>query len=107
MRTLEEIVKEVIRDRLLRLDDNKNATAKSLGISAKTLRNNLERYGIKTAKELEKKAPEYVKKVTQPKTKKARPAIETYSWEDDPNFDTGYLEPTPEERDDWNSRDYF
>jgi hypothetical protein len=79
MKTLREIESEVIRDRLLRLDWNKAAVAKSLGITVEGLKGKLFKHGILT----QSKETSKIKEVKE----------------------TGYQDPTPQERDEWYNQD--
>lgn len=121
MKTLDELEAEIIRDRMLRLDDNKSAVAKSLGITLKTLYTKLERLGLHKKGEpvprgRPRKKPtieELQGKVKAAMAKGLEAAAKIKFKEPDRDyFDRlanvdDYREPTPEERDDWYNRDSF
>lgn len=49
----------------------------------------------------------YLEKLEEQRKKRIERQKPTLHWEDDPDFDTGYEQPTPEERDEWYNRDRF
>ena len=82
MKTLKQLTEEIILERLKVCKGNRTVAAKSLGLSIRGFRMMLARAGVKKLKQ----NPLTIKKILE---------------------DTGYENPTAEERDDWYNRDRF
>lgn len=98
LKTLDQVEKESIIERLDKFDHNKLMTSKSLGINPSTLRNLIRKYAIIT-------------RISKSEMFGLLPSEEYSSNKEkrlmaDPEY-TGYNDPTPEERDKWYNKDFF